>query len=451
MIIGWIDLERADPVETCAVLAKATNDPNLANLQPTIKSLQATLTQYDCSKVYVVADFSDLFGGQPKLVLPSGKPETLKQVLTAIAPHQRVDVKENCVVLASPNAQVASDSEAALPEAIVNAITNNTYAVALTIAPSRALRHMLPVWSANTPPSDMTSLDSFNQVDNLRVLSIGLDTDTFSAKVSATMNSPDAAKAATEWLVNIISEQLGTQLPVAPTATGNTAELVFTNRDQLVGLITELHTKATTNARRTERLNDFRDVMLGFHNFHASYNRLPPQAIVDAKGKRLLSWRVALLPFIGENELWSKFHLDEPWDSPNNKPLIEQMPQVYAGPLPIKEGKTTMVAPMTKDTAMGRPGDSTKFKNITDGLSNTIGVVNATQEAAVIWSKPDDLPVDQQNWKKHLVSDGEQSFIATMWDGSVRRLSADFDTDLFFKLLTIDGAETYDPDALNGN
>ena len=43
-------------------------------------------------------------------------------------------------------------------------------------------------------------------------------------------------------------------------------------------------------------------------------------------GKPLLSWRVHLLPFLEENELYEQFKLDEPWDSPHNIKLLDQMP-----------------------------------------------------------------------------------------------------------------------------
>ena len=56
---------------------------------------------------------------------------------------------------------------------------------------------------------------------------------------------------------------------------------------------------------------------------------MPPTALADPKGKRLLSWRVAILPYLGEQNLYNQFKLDEPWDNDNNKKLLAQMPAVY--------------------------------------------------------------------------------------------------------------------------
>src|SRR3954468_465914 len=48
------------------------------------------------------------------------------------------------------------------------------------------------------------------------------------------------------------------------------------------------------------------------------------------QGRALLSWRVHLLPYLGEDGLYKQFKLDEPWDGPNNIKLLNQMPVVYA-------------------------------------------------------------------------------------------------------------------------
>jgi hypothetical protein len=54
--------------------------------------------------------------------------------------------------------------------------------------------------------------------------------------------------------------------------------------------------------------------------------------MTDKKGKALLSWRVALLPYLDQNNLFNQFHLDEPWDSAHNKKLLSKMPKVFAPP-----------------------------------------------------------------------------------------------------------------------
>jgi hypothetical protein len=106
-----------------------------------------------------------------------------------------------------------------------------------------------------------------------------------------------------------------------------------------------------------------------------------------------LSWRVHILPYIGEDALYKQFKLDEPWDSPANRPLLNRMPMPYATPAE----RTGKVAPATKTYYRGFSSPGAVFArdqrltigNIKDGLSNTIFVVEAGDP--VEWTKPDDL------------------------------------------------------------
>src|SRR5262249_7254639 len=78
--------------------------------------------------------------------------------------------------------------------------------------------------------------------------------------------------------------------------------------------------------------NKLRQIGLAFPSYRDPDDHFRAQAIWDAKGKPLLSWRVAILPFIEEEALYRQFKLDEPWDSPHNKKLIPLMPKTYAAP-----------------------------------------------------------------------------------------------------------------------
>src|SRR5262249_15697822 len=77
---------------------------------------------------------------------------------------------------------------------------------------------------------------------------------------------------------------------------------------------------------RQQSVNNLKQIMLALHSFHDTYNRLPPTAICDKNtGKPLLSWRVAILRYIDAADVYEQFKLDEPWDGPNNKKLLEKI------------------------------------------------------------------------------------------------------------------------------
>ena len=111
------------------------------------------------------------------------------------------------------------------------------------------------------------------------------------------------------------------------------------------------------------------------------------------QGKPLLSWRVAILPYIEQQTLYQKFKLDEPWDSAHNKALLKEMPLAYACPSRAdSESFATPYQVFTGNGTMFEDGRGMKRAEITDGWPNTILVAEA--EVTVPWTKPDDLRFD---------------------------------------------------------
>ncbi|MEM6979391.1 MAG: DUF1559 domain-containing protein, partial [Planctomycetota bacterium] len=113
------------------------------------------------------------------------------------------------------------------------------------------------------------------------------------------------------------------------------------NVGMMVGLLLPAVQAAREAARRMTASNHLKQIGLAFHNHHSVYQHLPDRAIRDEDGTPLLSWRVALLPFLGHQDLYQQFHLDESWDSPHNRQLIQLMPEEYVDPsVPAQLGTT---------------------------------------------------------------------------------------------------------------
>jgi hypothetical protein len=184
-------------------------------------------------------------------------------------------------------------------------------------------------------------------------------------------------------------------------------------------------------ARLNKAKNNLKQLTLAMHNYHDTYGNLPTPAITDAKGKPLLSWRVAILPFIEQQHLYNQFKLDEPWDSPHNKKLLERMPSIYA-PVGVKtkEPYSTFyqlcTGPNTPWLTI-----STRARipaNFPDGTSNTFFLVEAAE--AVPWTKPVDLAIDPKKPLPSLGAQFKEVFLAGMADGSVRSLPRDLDAKI---------------------
>ena len=157
--------------------------------------------------------------------------------------------------------------------------------------------------------------------------------------------------------------------------------------------------------RAVVRMNNLKLIGLALHAYHDTNGRFPAN-VYGPKGELLLSWRVQLLPYVEEDNLYKQFKLDEPWDSENNKKLIEQMPKVFQAPeREHPKGKTFYQGFAAPDPRKAQPGkgfpavrpwlvdgmkDGIRLTDIADGSSNTLAVVEARD--GVIWSKPDDLP-----------------------------------------------------------
>ncbi len=200
-------------------------------------------------------------------------------------------------------------------------------------------------------------------------------------------------------------------------------------------------------ARRAQCVNNLKQIALAMHNCVSANNRFPRAASVNANGKLLLSWRVAILPYLGHQELYNKFNLDEPWDSSHNKPLIREMPAVYLCPDRVKpESFTTTYQVIVGNGAIFEKDQDVGVVDVTDGTSNTVMVVEAKN--AVPWTKPEDLTFDPAA-APSLCGAGSShpgGFNATMGDGSVRFIRDTIDLKKFRSMITRNQGEVVTSD-----
>ena len=156
---------------------------------------------------------------------------------------------------------------------------------------------------------------------------------------------------------------------------------------------------------------------------------------------------MAILPFLEQQDLYNQFHLDEPWDSAHNKPLLDKMPQTYRSPKAKPNDTTTFYQTVVGEGALyDAPSKATGIAEITDGTSNTIAVVEAAK--AVPWSKPDDVPFARdKDLPKFGGLNWAGGFNVGMCDGSVRFLKFSINKDVLKALITRAGGEVISADA----
>jgi len=159
--------------------------------------------------------------------------------------------------------------------------------------------------------------------------------------------------------------------------------------------VTGCEPSVNPDLRRQEFAN-LKQIGFAVHQYDNNHQRFPAAAIRDESGKPLLSWRVALLPCLGEGELYNQFRVDEPWDSDHNIKLVRQMPNVYLVPGRENEGKTSIMMFTGEGTPFGGP-EGPKGSDMPDGISQTIMCVVTGADKAVRWTKPEDLRFHANN------------------------------------------------------
>jgi hypothetical protein len=154
--------------------------------------------------------------------------------------------------------------------------------------------------------------------------------------------------------------------------------------------------------------------------YHAGHGEFPSPNMPTRSGKPGLSWRVAILPELGYQDLYKRFKLDEPWDHPDNLKLADEMPQPFLPP-GAAAGKKTHMRVFVGGGAMFDYGKHAKMQGgpgdivITDGLNDTIAFVEATQP--VLWIQPDELPFGPGLPLPALGQAGNDWFYAVTADG----------------------------------
>ena len=197
-------------------------------------------------------------------------------------------------------------------------------------------------------------------------------------------------------------------------------------------------------SRIRQSQNNLKRIAIAFFNHNDTTGHLPAN-ITDKNGKPLLSWRVAILPYIEQQNLYQAFKLDKPWDSEHNKQFSKMLPKIYmpvAGPH-RNTNLTYYQLFVGPDTAY-RPGAEPPRipHDFPDGTSNTFLVAEAG--TPVPWAKPEDLPYDLKKPLPKLGGLFGGDFNVALADGSTRMIARTADEAEIRKAITPADGEMVD-------
>ncbi len=208
--------------------------------------------------------------------------------------------------------------------------------------------------------------------------------------------------------------------------------------------------KDSEDADRQRSVENLKQIILAMHSYADVNGHFPPAAVYDNDGKALLSWRVLLLPYLEQDELFKQFKLDEAWDSEHNKKLLAKIPKIYAPPRgKHKEHSTVYQVFVGKDTVFEKTQGARFPADIPDGTSNTIAIVEAAE--AVPWTKPADLAYDPEKPLPKMGGMFKDIFHAAFCDGSVHTLKLKFDEQTMRLAINPSDGMPFDPSKIEAD
>ncbi len=192
-------------------------------------------------------------------------------------------------------------------------------------------------------------------------------------------------------------------------------------------------------ARRQRTIDNMTKIGAAISKRVEEKRSIPPSAVLSSSGRPLLSWRVELLPYLGHEELYNQFRLEEPWDSPHNRLLLPFIPAEFQSPERFDE-RTNYLAPIASFAAFqGTKGVG--IRKFEDGLENTVIVVEADDELAVPWTKPEDLAFNLYRLDASVGNLRQDGFFVVWGTGEVTRIRPDATDAELRSVFTIDAGE----------
>lgn len=458
-----IDVSRASPAPAVAMIARIVPDAaaELAETEKGIDGCLAALRRERVSDVYFVVSL----GGPsmvPRMSLVLSPPEANRDLVRLRKDLSlRPEVELHSAAVASPENDRPARPE--LAEALAAAGDAAVQVVLMPPASSRrVIEELMPQF-----PKEIGGGPSTVLTHGISWAALAVDLSPAPA-ARLTIKSQDSASAEalrTKWLdlLKLAAQQKEVRevapefdkvvALLTPKLSGDRLSLAIDEKDVAsAGMMVQLERaleKRREAAQRLQSINNLKQIGLALWTYYDSAKHFPPPATHTPDGKPLLSWRVAILPYTEHVQLYKQFHLDEAWDSPHNKALIEKMPSVFrSARSKAAKGMTNYLVPVGGGAVYSSMKDEPKINDITDGTSHTLMVVEVDDEHAVPWTKPEDLSFSPQDPKKGIGSLFEQGFCASFCDGSAHFLRKSIDRETLKALFTRAAGDPFDASKL---
>jgi hypothetical protein len=210
-----------------------------------------------------------------------------------------------------------------------------------------------------------------------------------------------------------LREESGPALPLDASFTQEASQIVLSDK------------------KRMEQLKQLVNGFLNYESVHRTYPIKANPAHFDKNGKPFVSWRVHILPFIGQEPLYRQFKLDEPWDGPNNKKLIAQMPAVFRDPDEPPKNFTTR---MLRFSGPATPSNE-QLRSRIGSVQFKFMLACVAKKHSEVWSKPADIEFDPADPFHYFDLQNSNSIVCIRGDGAGRCVKSCLPAELFVSLV----------------
>ncbi|HVX12016.1 MAG TPA: DUF1559 domain-containing protein [Pirellulales bacterium] len=453
LAVAHVDVARLDIGKLSAAVGALLPPGNpLQMINQSARPLAESFLKAGCRDLFVIVSAADVTNSGVFAIVPVGKGKEIdEEALRAMSHGALVERIGDVLFIGKPviRARLATASSTRRPELAraLDAVAGNP--LQAVVIPSATTRRVVEELLPSLPPA-AGGVPTTTVTRGMLWAALGVDVaPELSVRLVSQAQSGETARGLLNYLGGLLRDRLpGNRLSrlLLPEVKGDRLLLAL-DRDKMSEVETyarPLFNASATAVRRRESTDHLKHIALAMHLYADVHKHFPTAAISDAQGKPLLSWRVALLPYLDQAELHREFHLDEPWDSEHNLKLAARMPAVYRSfGSKAAADRTSYLVAAGPGTAFDGP-HGIQISDITDGTSNTMMIFEADDDHAVVWTKPDDLAFDPEHPVAGLSSPYAEGRLMAFCDGSVHFQKVD-DKTMRLIILRNDGEPLPNP------
>ena len=403
LVVGELSLQDFDAAALAKIFEPASPGGNGTTMVDSIQPFLEMLRAAGVRKIYLTVTGRSLLQGGLSIVVPCNNVDQVAGLAEGVVkspqfnmPYAVHKLRDRVVVCPESVAELFTGEETAASDrqdlfAGLEAVKEFPSRIIISL-PEHLQHDVAAVLPDSLGPQIPIPFSPRDMMKNMRTIAIGMK---LPAQGNLTMKMLAVDDSSASALENQIKQLLGMIPPgLLPFQINRQQQVVALNIDMDASLMRIAPVLAQGMERRVGGVasaNMLKQFAMAMHNYHEAFNHFPGKALVNAKQQRLLSWRVLVLPYLGQQALYDQFHLDEPWDSPHNRSLIAQMPEIYQiASEDIGEGMTRYRLPVFPGGIWAGENGPRSIRDITDGTSNTVMIALAPKESAIEWTRPDD-------------------------------------------------------------